>query len=209
MEAAIDAARTYLPANLPSNPTYRLINPADSSIMIMGLTSTKSNKEALYDTASTIIAQKLSQIQGVGEVMVGRTSLSGSARGRIANPIAQLSLTMANVRSKLSLQNSRMARGQISSSFTTADIVDNGQIWKAALCKPFDPRLSQRHRRTPFRYGPGHQRRHQHFQRRLSKLQPSVTIHIHRQPGANIIETNDRIRAQLPFLLAVIPQGFA
>ena len=70
VEAGINAARTYLPANLPGNPTYRLINPADSPIMILGLTSTKYDEEAMYDAASTILEQKLSQIQGVGEVSV-------------------------------------------------------------------------------------------------------------------------------------------
>src|SRR5271156_6721689 len=71
VEAAINAARTYLPSNLPANPTYRKVNPADSPIMIIGLTSDKYDKPKLYDVASSIIAQKLSQIQGVGQVAVG------------------------------------------------------------------------------------------------------------------------------------------
>src|SRR6202040_908518 len=71
VEAAINAARTYLPANLPANPTYRKVNPADAPIMIMGLTSDKYGPDKLYDEASTVIQQKLSQIQGVGQVNVG------------------------------------------------------------------------------------------------------------------------------------------
>ncbi len=71
VEAAINAARTYLPANLPANPTYRKVNPADSPIVILGLTSDKYNKPALYDVASSIVAQRLSQIAGVGQVSVG------------------------------------------------------------------------------------------------------------------------------------------
>ena len=74
VEAGINAARTYLPANLPSNPSYRKVNPADSPIMIIGLTSDKYDKEAMYDSASTIMEQKLSQIQGVGQVVVGGAS---------------------------------------------------------------------------------------------------------------------------------------
>src|SRR6202789_1984043 len=74
VEAGINAARTYLPANLPSNPTYRKVNPSDSPIMIIGLTSDKYDKEAMYDSASTIMEQKLSQIQGVGQVNVGGAS---------------------------------------------------------------------------------------------------------------------------------------
>ena len=69
VQAAINAARTYLPANLPSNPSYRKVNPADSPIMILGLTSDKYDVTKLYDLASTILEQKLSQIQGVGQVV--------------------------------------------------------------------------------------------------------------------------------------------
>ena len=75
VQAAINAARTYLPANLPGNPTYRKTNPADAPIMILGLTSEKYDKETMYDEASTVMEQKLSQIQGVGEVIVGGASL--------------------------------------------------------------------------------------------------------------------------------------
>src|ERR1035437_2443878 len=72
VEAAINAARSYLPANLPGNPTYRKVNPADAPIMILGLTSDKFGPAKLYDEASTVIAQKLSQIQGLGQVKIGR-----------------------------------------------------------------------------------------------------------------------------------------
>src|SRR5271170_3425907 len=75
VEAGINAARTYLPANLPSNPSYRKVNPADSPIMILGLTSDKYGPDKLYDEASTVIQQKLSQIQGVGQVNVGGGAL--------------------------------------------------------------------------------------------------------------------------------------
>ncbi|MGC2509656.1 MAG: efflux RND transporter permease subunit, partial [Acidobacteriaceae bacterium] len=136
VEAAINAARTYLPANLPSNPTYRLINPADFSIMIMALTSTKYDKEALYDAASTIIAQKLSQIQGVGEVFVSGASYPAVRVDVSPTQLHSYGLTMANVQSRLGLQDSQLARGQISNSTSTADIVDNGQIFKADLYKP-------------------------------------------------------------------------
>ena len=75
VEAAINAARTYLPANMPSNPTYRKVNPADSPIMILGLTSDKYGPDKMYDEASTVVQQKLSQIQGVGQVTVGGGAL--------------------------------------------------------------------------------------------------------------------------------------
>ena len=75
MQAAINAARSYLPTNLPSNPTYRKVNPADSPIMIISLTSDVYDRGRLYDAASTIMQQRLSQIQGVGQVVVGGSSL--------------------------------------------------------------------------------------------------------------------------------------
>src|SRR5579863_4278095 len=71
VEAGINAARAYLPANLPSNPSYRKVNPADSPVMILGLTSDKYGPAKLYDVASTIMEQKLSQVQGVGQVNAG------------------------------------------------------------------------------------------------------------------------------------------
>jgi len=136
IEAGINAARTYLPANLPGNPTYRKVNPADAPIMIMGLTSDKYGPDKLYDEASTVIQQKISQIQGVGQVNAGGGALP-SVRVEV-NPtkLASYGLTMANVQSVLSLQNSQLARGQISDGKTTADILVNGQISHAEDYKP-------------------------------------------------------------------------
>src|ERR1700734_1069210 len=106
VEAAISAARTFLPTNLPANPTYRKINPADAPIMILGLTSDKYNRTQLYDAASTVIQQKLSQIQGVGQVTVGGGTLP-SVRVEV-NPtkLNSMGLTLQNIQSTISLQNS-------------------------------------------------------------------------------------------------------
>src|SRR5467141_639800 len=123
VEAAINAARTYLPSNLPGNPTYRKVNPADSPIMIIGLTSDKYDRSKLYDEASTVIQQKLSQIEGVGQVNVGGGALP-SVRVEV-NPtkLASYGLSMTNIQSVLRLQNSDLAKGQITDGITTADIV--------------------------------------------------------------------------------------
>src|SRR5438105_13699582 len=128
VEAAINAARTYLPANLPGNPTYRKVNPADSPIMIIGLTSDVYGPDRMYDVASTIMVQKLSQIQGVGQVSAGGGALP-SVRVEV-NPtkLASYGLTMASLRNVLSLQNSNLARGQFRNETTSADIIVNGQI---------------------------------------------------------------------------------
>ena len=151
VEAGINAARTYLPANLPSNPSYRKVNPADSPIMIIGLTSDKYDKEAMYDSASTIMEQKLSQIQGVGQVNVGGASYP-SVRVDVNPPqLNHYGITLATIQRLLGLQNSDLARGQISNRLVTADIVTNGQISKADRIQAVDRRLSQWARGPPFR----------------------------------------------------------
>ncbi len=207
VQAAINAARTYLPANLPGNPTYRKVNPADAPIMLLGLTSDVYGPDKLYDVASTIMVQKISQIQGVGQVNAGGGALP-SVRVEV-NPtkLASYGLTMANLQGVLSLQNSNLARGQISNGTTSADIVVNGQISHADDYKPLI---------VGYKNGASV---------RLSDVadvidsvsnvraggylngKRAVMLIIFRQPGANIIDTVDRIYAQLPSLKASIPNG--
>jgi multidrug efflux pump len=128
VQAAINAARTYLPANLPGNPTYRKVNPADAPIMIIALTSDVYGPDKMYDEASTIMEQKISQIQGVGQVNPGGGALP-SVRVEV-NPtkLASYGLTMANLQAVLSLENTNLARGQITDGNVSADITVNGQI---------------------------------------------------------------------------------
>ncbi len=207
VEAAINAARTYLPANLPGNPTYRKVNPADSPIMILGLTSDKFGPDKIYDEASTVLAQKLSQIQGVGQVSVGGGALPSVRVDANPTQLAGYGLTLANLQSVLSLQNSDLAKGQITDGNISADILANDQISHAVDYKPIIVgykngaaiRLSdvaqvtdsvQNVRAAGYLNG-----------------KRSVTVIIFRQPGANIIDTVDRVRAQLPSIKASIPLG--
>jgi multidrug efflux pump len=136
VEAAINAARTYLPANLPGNPTYRKVNPADAPIMILGLTSDKYGPDKMYDEASTVMQQKLSQLQGVGQVSTGGGALP-SVRVEV-NPtkLASYGLAMSNVQGVLQLQNSNLAKGQITNGDVSADIIANDQISHAEEYKP-------------------------------------------------------------------------
>ncbi len=207
VEAAINAARTYLPANLPGNPTYRKVNPADSPIMIIGLTSDKFGPDKLYDEASTVIQQKLSQIQGVGQVNTGGGALP-SVRVEV-NPtkLASYGLTMANLQSVLSLQNSNLAKGQISDGNTMADIIANDQISHAEDYKPII-----------VGYNKGAAIRLSDVADVIDSVQNiraagylngkrAVNVIVMRQPGANIIDTVDRIRAQIPSIEASIPEG--
>ncbi len=113
VQAAIAAARTYLPANLPTDPTYRKVNPADAPIMIASLTSETYSTMELYDYASTIIAQRLSQIAGVGQVNVGGSSLPAVRVDVNPTQLSSYGLTMSDVRSVLQQENSDLARGQL------------------------------------------------------------------------------------------------
>jgi multidrug efflux pump len=207
VESAINAARTYLPANLPSNPTYRKVNPADAPIMILGLTSDKYGPEKVYDVASTVIMQKLSQIQGVGQVSVGGGALP-SVRVE-ANPtqLASYGLTLSNLQSVLSLQNSDLAKGQLSDGLVTADILANDQISKADDYKPII-----------VGYKNGAAVRLSDVAQVIDSVQNvraagylngkrAITVIIFRQPGANIIATVDRVVEQLPFIESSIPLG--
>ncbi|HTA79671.1 MAG TPA: efflux RND transporter permease subunit [Terracidiphilus sp.] len=207
VEAAINAARTYLPTNLPSNPSYRKVNPGDAPIMILGLTSDKYDVTKVYDLASTILEQRLSQIQGVGQVFVGGGA-TPSVRVEVdPKKLESFGLTLGSVQSILSLQNSHEPRGQLADGSVTADIITNDQISKAEEYKPLvigyhngaavrlsdvaDVIDSTQNVRTAGYMDGTH----------------AVFIIISRQPGANIIQTVDRIKAQLPFLEATLPQG--
>jgi len=207
VEAAINAARTYLPANLPGNPTYRKVNPADAPIMIIGLTSDIYDRETMYDSASTVIQQKLSQIQGVGQVVVGGGALP-SVRVEV-NPtqLNSYGLTLSNIQSILSIQNSDFARGQIANGLNSADIITNGQISHAA---DYAPLIIGYKNGAAIRLSDVAQVVDSTSNIRNAGYlngKQSIVLIIFRQPGANIIQTVDRIRSQIPFLKASIPQG--
>jgi multidrug efflux pump len=207
VQAAINAARSYLPTNLPSNPTYKKVNPADAPIMIIALTSDVYTQGQLYDYASSIMQQRLSQIQGVGQVNVGGSSLP-SVRVEV-NPtqLNSYGLGLQDVSAMLSRQNANIAKGQIWDNNTTADIVTNDQLLKAEDYKPLvvgyhngaAVKLSdiadvqdsiQNIRAAGFVNG-----------------KRSVSVIISRQPGANIIDTVDRIRQALPSLKSSLPSA--
>jgi len=207
VEAAINAARTYLPSNLPANPTYRKVNPADAPIMILGLTSDKYGPDKLYDEASTVIQQKLSQLPGVGQVTTGGGALP-SVRVEV-NPtkLYSMGLTMADLQSVLRLQNSDLAKGQITDGITTEDIVANDQISHATDYKPII-----------VGYNNGSAVHLSDVADVIDSVQNvraagylngkrAIVLIVFRQPGANIIDTVDGIRSELPSIQASIPQG--
>jgi multidrug efflux pump len=207
VEAAINASRTYLPANLPANPTYRKVNPADSPIMILGLTSDKYDKPTLYDDASSVIAQKLSQIQGVGQVSVGGGA-GPSVRVEV-NPtlLNSFGLTIQSIQSVLSQENAHEATGQLSNGIATADIVVNDQM---RLADQYKPLIIGTHNGSAVKLSDVAEVSNAAQNIRAAGYlngAPSISIIIFRQPGANIIDTVDRVKAELPSIQASIPQG--
>jgi multidrug efflux pump len=175
--------------------------------MILGLTSDVYDRAAVYDEASTVMQQKLSQIQGVGQVVVGGGALP-SVRVEV-NPtqLNSYGLTLANVQATLSTENSQLARGQISNDRYTSDIIVNGQITHAA---EYAPLIIGYHNGVAVRLSDVAQvvdsteniRNAGYLNGKLA-----IPVIIFRQPGANIIQTVDRIYSQLPFLKAAIHTG--
>jgi multidrug efflux pump len=207
VQAAINAARTYLPANLPGNPTYRKVNPADAPIMILGLTSDVYGPDKLYDIASTVMVQKISQIQGVGQVGTGGGALPSVRVEVNPNKLASYGMTMASLQSMLRLENSNLARGQITNGEVSADIVMNGQISHAA---DYQPLIVGYHNGQAVRLSDVADVVDSVQNLRAGGYlngKRAVVLTISRQPNANIIDTVTRIYAQLPSLVASIPKG--
>jgi multidrug efflux pump len=204
VEAAINAARANLPADLPSNPTYRKVNPADAPIMIISLTSPALPPSALYDAASTILEQRLSQINGVGQVIVGGSSAPAV---RIdANPaqINAYGLQLEDVRKAVAAATANEAKGGFSDERSHSTITANDQLMKAADYRQIV--VSYRDG-APVKLSDLAEVRDSVQTVRslgLANGKPAASVIIFRQPGANIIETVDAIKQSIPSLNAAI-----
>jgi multidrug efflux pump len=204
VEAAINAARSQLPANLPSNPTYRKANPADAPILILALTSDTETVPQMYDAADSILAQKLAQVNGVGTVFVG-----GSAQPAVraeVNPtlLNKLGVGLDTVRNALNAANANRAKGQTADATRSYSFSDNDQLFTADQYRPL---IVAYNNGAPVRLGDVADVRDSVSDVRnigLANGKPSVLIIIFRQPGANIIETVDRVRAMMPYLQSSI-----
>ena len=207
VQAAINAARANLPANLPSNPTYRKVNPADAPILILALTSDIYDRGQLYDAASTIIQQKLLQIEGVGSVNVGGGALPAVRVDVNPTLLNSFGLSLGDVSTMLGQQNANLAKGQLADDQTTLDVLANDQLHKAADYK-----------NLIVAYRNGAAIRLADVANVLDSVEniraagylngkPAIPLIILRQPGANIIDTVDRVKAELPSLKASIPAG--
>ncbi len=204
VQAAINAARSQLPANLPGNPTYRKVNPADAPILILALTSDTITLPQMYDAADSILAQKLSQVNGVGQVFVG-----GGAKPAIraeVNPtlLNKLGVGLDTVRAALGAANANRPKGNVADAINTWIIDDNDQIFRA---RDYRSLIVSYNNGAPVRLGDVADVQDSVEDAHVVGLangKPGVLMIISRQPGANIIATVDRVRATLPYLRSSI-----
>jgi len=204
VQAAINAARSQLPANLPSNPNYRKANPADAPILILALTSDTMTVPQMYDAADSILAQKLAQVDGVGQVFVGGAA-QPAVRAEV-NPtlLNKLGVGLDTVRSALNAANANRPKGAVSNRTTAYSFTDTDQLFTADQYRSL---IVAYHNGAAVRLGDVGEVLDSVSDRRnigLANGKPGVLIIMFRQPGANIIDTVDRVRALMPFLRSSI-----
>jgi multidrug efflux pump len=204
VQAGMQAAFADLPTNLRSNPTYRKVNPADAPILILALTSESKLQGELYDAADSVLAQKLSQIQGVGQVIVGGSALP-AVRAEL-NPIAlqKYGIGLEDVRAALAASNAHSPKGDIEESDRHYQLYDNDQATRAAQYRSLI--LAYRNGAPVALSDVGDVTDSVEDLRNagMANGKPAVLIIIYRQPNANIVGTVDRVMAELPELRASI-----
>jgi multidrug efflux pump len=204
VQAGINAARSQLPADLPGQPTYRKVNPADAPILMLALTSDNIPPAQIYDAADSILAQKLAQVEGVGQVFTW-----GSARPAVrveVNPyqLNSYGISLETVRKALQSTNADLAKGTLSNPRKLWSVTATDQLFKAY---EYEPQIVAGHLGAPVRLRDVAEVVDSVEDSRnlgLSNGKPGVLLAIFRQPGANMIETVDRIMALLPLLRASI-----
>jgi multidrug efflux pump len=204
VQAAINAARSELPANLPNNPTYRKVNPADAPVLILALTSDTIDKANIYDAASSILQQKLSQTEGVGQVVVGGGALPAVRVEVNPTPLNNTGLILEDVRAALSTANANRPKGEIASQDRTWQIHTTDQLNKAVEYRPLVIAYRNGAPITLSQVADVVDSVEDTRTLGLVNGKPAVPIIIFRQPGANIIATVDRVRAMLPALQSSI-----
>ncbi|MCX5893689.1 MAG: multidrug efflux RND transporter permease subunit [Deltaproteobacteria bacterium] len=207
VQAAINAARTYLPSNLPSNPVYRKVNPADAPILILALTSDTAERPQMYDAASTILQQKLSQVDGVGTVFVGGGSLPAVRVELNPRAVHKYGIGLEDVRNLLAGTNLNRPKGQLADATQSLEIKTNDQLFRAHEYRDL---IVTFRNGAPVRLkdlGDVVDSVEDVRAEGLLNGKTAVMVVIFRSPGANIIETVDRIRGLLPQLSAAIPQN--
>jgi multidrug efflux pump len=205
VQGAIAAARGDLPANLPNNPYYRKINPADAPILILSLTSDIVSRGQMYDVASSVLQQKLAQVDGVGQVYVGGGSLPAIRVDLNPTALNKYGIGLGDVRHMLASTNVNRPKGQLSDGSRTWEIRTNDQLREADDYLPLLITYRQGRAVTLSDVATVEQSVEDVRTTGSANGIPAVLIIISRQPGANIIETVDRLKALLPQLEASIP----
>ena len=205
VEAAINAARGQLPANLPTNPNWRKVNPAEIDFMTIALTSETATRAQLYDVAESILAQKISQIAGVGQVTVGGSSRPG-VRAEL-NPLllSKLGLGLEQVRAALRAANADVPKGALSDGNRLLLLNDNDQLF---LAKQYASLIIAYRNGAPVRLSDVAtvvDSQEDIHTAGFVDGKPAVIVQLYRQPQANIIEVTDRVLALMPMLQNSIP----
>jgi multidrug efflux pump len=205
VQAAIQAARSQLPTSLPNNPTYRKLNPADAPIMILALTSDTLTQGQMYDVASTVLAQKIAQVKGVGQVQVGGSSLPAVRVELNPTALNKYGIGFDDVRSAIQATNANRPKGFLEGPDRQWQIYANDQAKKAA---EYIPLIVTYRNGAAVRLGDVAEVIDSVQDVRnagMANGKPSVVLIISRQPNANIIETVAGVQALLPQLRASIP----
>ncbi|HEX9435210.1 MAG TPA: multidrug efflux RND transporter permease subunit [Burkholderiales bacterium] len=205
VQSAINAARSQLPSGMPNNPTYRKVNPADAPIMVMTLTSDSMTRGQMYDWASTVVAQKLSQVRGVGQVTVGGSALPAVRAELNPTALSAYGIGLSEVRNALGAANANRPKGLVEDGERVWWIYASDQAQTAAEYLPLI-----------VSYKNGAAVRLADVAEVVDSVQdvrnageangrPAVLLIINREPNANILETVQRIRDLTPWLQASIP----
>ncbi|HMH51918.1 MAG TPA: multidrug efflux RND transporter permease subunit [Candidatus Acidoferrum sp.] len=204
VQAAINAARSQLPTALPNNPGYRKVNPADAPVLIMAMTSDILPVGKIYDAADSILAQKLSQIEGIGQVFVGGAAKPAVRAGVDPNRLSQLGVSLEEVRAALARVNANKPKGELSDGSNSWTITASDQLFDADQYRPV---IVAYRNGAPIRLGDVATVESSVADVRTGGIangKRAVLLILYRQPGANIIETVDRVYARLPELKASI-----
>ena len=207
VQAAINAARADLPASLRANPTYRKVNPADAPIMIIALTSPTLTQGQIYDAASSVLQQKLSQLAGIGQVTIGGSALPAVRVELNPRPLFKYGVGLEDVRAALASANAHAPKGAIEAGDLHYQIYVNDQATRADQYRSL---IVAYRDGAPVRLSDLGQVVDSVENIRnagLSNGSPAVLVILYRQPGANVIETVDRVRELLPELQASIPSN--
>ena len=206
VQAAINAANSQLPANLPILPTYRKVNPSDSPILVLALTSDTLSPGEMYDTASTILQQKLSAVDGVGQVFVSGSSLPAVRIELNPTTLNSYGIGLPEVASAIAAANVNHPKGHISlDSASTSDIMMNDQMFRV---HDYESLIIRYQNNSPVRIsdvGSVHKAVEDVRNAGLFNEKPGVFLVVYKQPSANVIETVDKITATFPQLKAAIP----